>query len=359
MPDSCANGRGVLAPSQDSAGSSGSSSGGGGGVNVIKQEVVGPYETVQLQATTPNALEDYLTKNGFALPADVKPIVDKYVSENFNFLALKLLPGKGVQDMRPVRVTSQGAGVTLPLRMVGAGTGATVGISLWVVSEGRYETQNFPSFHIADDELAWDWTLQKSNYTDLRAQKTAAGGGRIWEIESSIALDPQQLESYVYGGYFPNQDPTAAEQQAQNDYLPVKDTSGTVIKTAVQARDDDFATIFAGIASARVTRIRGDIAHAKLDADLVMTASTDQGLLSNHRKVTKELNEPLCPVYQGCQQVGTAPRSQVLGSPGGGHESFGCTTTTRSKYAAATPAFLVVAAGAIALAIAKAKRRRP
>ncbi len=78
-------------------------------VTVTKREVVGPYETVQLRATDPAALQTWLANNGFAVPADVKPVVDKYVAENFDFLALKLLPGKGVQDMRPVRVTTKGA----------------------------------------------------------------------------------------------------------------------------------------------------------------------------------------------------------------------------------------------------------
>ena len=151
------------------------------GVTVNKREVVGPYETVQLSATTPNALSAWLATNGFNVPADVKPVVDKYVLEKFDFLALKLIPGKSVQDMRPVRVTTKGASAVLPLRMVAAGTGAIVGIGLWVIAEGRYETQNFPSFVIPTDEIAWDWTTAKSNYTDIRAQKTAAGGGKAWE----------------------------------------------------------------------------------------------------------------------------------------------------------------------------------
>ena len=41
--------------------------------------------------------------------------------------------------MRPIRVTTQGASLALPLRMAAVGTGATVGITLWVVSDGRYE----------------------------------------------------------------------------------------------------------------------------------------------------------------------------------------------------------------------------
>src|ERR1019366_5343058 len=73
----------------------------GGGVNVISQSVVGPYDTVQLQSTNPTALTDWLAANGFAVPSDHQPIIAAYVNEGFDFLALKLQPGQGVQAMRP------------------------------------------------------------------------------------------------------------------------------------------------------------------------------------------------------------------------------------------------------------------
>src|SRR5262249_51130853 len=148
------------------------------GVAVLKNEVVGPYQTVQLQSEDPNALSSWLAQNGYNVPDDIKPIIDQYVAEHFNFLALQLRPGQGVSSMRPVRVTTQGANVVLPLRMVAAGTGANVGVTLWVVGEGRYGPQNFPSFVIASEDLVWDWASASSNYKTLRAERSAADPGR-------------------------------------------------------------------------------------------------------------------------------------------------------------------------------------
>ena len=326
-----------------------------GGVNVIKREVVGPYETVQLQATDEGALKKWLADNGFTVPTDVAPVIDTYVAEKFNFLALKLIPGKDVQDMRPVRVTTKGANVALPLRMVAAGTGPQVGISLWIVADGRYEPQNFPSFTIATDEIVWDWAQQKSNYTELRAQKTAAGGGRTWEVESSTILYRQQLESIVQQGTYNGRGPAPQndEERAAVDYLPVTDAQGTTTKTATQVRDEDMSTLFYGIATStsRVTRLRADLAHAALDQDLVMRASPDQAVLSNIRQITKEQGQPLCPVFSGCDQTGTAPRDQVGGSTGGG--TFTCATSSRSGNA-----WMGIGLGFAAVAAAHAIRRR-
>jgi hypothetical protein len=173
----------------------------GGGVTVTKQETVGPYQTAQLHATDPNALNNWLAQNGYVIPADIQPIIDAYVAEHFDFLALKLVPGQGVEMMRPVRVTTLGASLAMPLRMVSAGTGANVGITLWVVAEGRYEPQNFSSFTIAADELSWDWSTYSSNLAVLRQQKTDASGGRAWEIESSMSFTQPNIQSYVQNGY--------------------------------------------------------------------------------------------------------------------------------------------------------------
>jgi hypothetical protein len=368
------NNRNSGASFSDSAGSAADAGSASPGVVVTKREVVGPYETVQLKATDANALETWLTTNGFAVPADVQPVVDKYVAEKFDFLALKLIPGKSVQDMRPVRVTTTGASAVLPLRMVAAGTGATVGVSLWVLGEGRYEPQNFPAFYIPTTDIGWDWTAGKSNYTELRAAKATAANGRGWETESSTILYPQQVESavtnsgYGGGGFYPGSPiptdggpaPDPQEQAAQINYDPVLDGQGNVVKTAVQVRSEDLAALFYGIptASSRVTRMRADLAHAALDADLVMTASKDQAVLSNVRQLTKELNEPLCPVYSadGCSQIGTAPRSDAAArSNGDTAESFSCATSGGNS---TSPIWIGAGLGYLAMAIVRARRRR-
>ncbi len=306
--------------------------GASGGVKVLESKVVGPFATVTLAATDPKALTDWLAANGFVIPADVAPVIEKYVTEKFNFIAMKLVPGAGVDAMRPVSVAIDGASPTLPLRMVAAGPGAVVGITLYVGGEGRYEPQNFPMFRVEDAELVWDWAKNQSNYKDLRKAKTDAGGGKIWELESSVTTSQAQIRSGVSN---PIYDPVTGERKTDGGYVPVVE-DGKITKTAEQVRDEDLATLFAGMkgSSLRVTRIRADLAHAALDKDLVLTASQNQNLAPNLRSVTREQGQPLCPVFDGCNVTGQAPRDQVTGAgPGGGKSSFACATTTRAPYA--------------------------
>ena len=51
---------------------------GGGGVTILAHEVVGPYETVQLRASDPKALGDWLALHHYAIPAESQAIIDEY-----------------------------------------------------------------------------------------------------------------------------------------------------------------------------------------------------------------------------------------------------------------------------------------
>jgi hypothetical protein len=356
---------GEFGASAGDAGASGSSSGGGGGVNVISQSVVGPYETVQLQSTNPTALSDWLTANGFAIPAAVQPIIAAYVNEGFDFLALKLQPGQGVQAMRPVSVTTSGAGLTLPLRMVAAGTGATVGITLWVVAQGRYEAANFPNFTVDPSTLVWDFTAQTSNYTTVVQQKESAASFATWQTESSLDLSPYQVESTVLAG------------DATTDYeaIPASDAGdGGAGETADEVRQQDLATLFPDAsASVRITRMRADLAHAALANDLNLQASADQSELSNLYQVTKSVNAPACPaVPDPCPPCGGNSSGSsgggdggVVGSFGGGstsnaaspgQQSFGCSAVAADGGGGGW--FELTLAGLLGLSILRSKVRR-
>lgn len=149
-------------------------------VTVVHHGTVGPYETVTLSTDTQGALNTWLDGHGYAVDPDVQPIMDAYVTEGFDFIALRLQPGQGVRAMKPVRVVMPGASPTLPLRMVAAGTGPFVGISLFVVTEGRFATKNFPGATVAQAELSWDHLTTESNYKALRKSALDGDKGRTW-----------------------------------------------------------------------------------------------------------------------------------------------------------------------------------
>jgi hypothetical protein len=326
LPAACTSGFGSAdGASAPSAAGTSADAGAGGSVQVLAQETVGPYETVQLRSTDPNALADWLGRNNFTIPDDMRPVIAAYVAEKFDFLAMKLVPGQGVQSMRPVRVTTTGASPVLPLRMVAGGTGQTVGITLWIVAEGRYEPSNFPFFQIEDKDLAWDWTKSASTYKDVRAKQTEAFGGKGWEIESSIPVQRFSVENIVRNTFLPGR---PGSPGLGSPYEPITDpATGQVVKTADEVRQLDMDTLFAGIPQGReqITRIRSDLARAALANDLSLKASANQVPLSNIRRPVAEIGSPQCPIYVNCQQVGTGTREEAQAAVrNSGKESFSC-----------------------------------
>ena len=170
---------------EDSAGRAaefddGTGGGNGPAVTVVHRGSVGPYSTVTLSTDKPGVLNDWLTGAGFAIDSSTQPVVDAYVAEGFDFIALKLLPEKDVSAMKPVRIVQPGANPTLPLRMVAIGTGANVAITLFLISEGRWEAKNFENVVAPTNLIAWDFADNSSNYGELRQKALAQNFGASW-----------------------------------------------------------------------------------------------------------------------------------------------------------------------------------
>ena len=255
------------------------------GVEVIAEEVVGPYATVQLKSEDPNALANWLLSNGYNVPPDIKPVLDAYVAEGFDFLALKLVPGEGINSMRPVRITSPGPVPSLPLRMVAAGTGATTPITLWVLGEGRYEPANFPSFQIKAQDLVWNWDTQSSNYKDIKKASIDASGGKAWLLEAGEPLSKYSLEYTLKW--------TAENDPANSGYGG--DPMGP---SALEECVEDLDALFGSIPENTlwVSRMHAELSRPALAADLMLAASDDQSYVERWLQVTNTVGTPpVCP----------------------------------------------------------------
>jgi hypothetical protein len=161
-------------------------------VQVVGQEVVGSYETVTLRSEDPDALFKWLLANDFDVPDAARPIISDYVKDGLDFLAMRLRPSANVRAMEPIRIVTPGADPTIPLRMMRIGAGAQLGVTLFVIGEGRYHPANFPDAVFDPSKLVWDQAKQLSNYQSLSLQAMAQGNGRAWltEYAKKPSLDP-------------------------------------------------------------------------------------------------------------------------------------------------------------------------
>jgi hypothetical protein len=327
---------------------------GGSGVTVVAQQVVGPYETVQLSSQDPSALSTWLTSHGYNIPADIAPVISAYVKEGFNFLALKLVPGQGIDSMRPVRVTSPGASPTLPLRMVAGGTGATTSLTLWIVGEGRYATTNFPSFVVNPADLVWDWDTSSSNYADLKQAGFDKSNGTGWLVEYALPTSPFTLTNTLL-------------QVTQ--FNPLQSGYGDAM--GVGALDEcqaDLDKVFGKLdqSSVWITRIHGELSRKALGQDLNLGAAMPQEQVSNTLQTFKTKGTtPSCPVFPPCPDATGSTGSGsstggIWGGLGNGGEvnsnaSSGCAMS--GPAIASAPLGLLVAALGLGIARRRSRRR--
>jgi hypothetical protein len=336
-PQGCA-GSSFSAFADGTSGAGGGSGGGAPPVTVLHEGTVGPYETVTLATNTPGALNAWLTMHGYNIDADIQPVVDAYVAEDFDFIALRLLPNKGIRTMKPVRVVTPGAAMTLPLRMVAAGTGSNVAITLYTITEGRLEADQYGNLTFPQDQLVWDFKAQSSNYAALRTTLLKKDAGRTW---LTAYASQGALLSNNYGGYYNGAGDyyggsiastyayqgqsngettdisactTAFDQIADSTDLvvdpcppgvmPGDPSCGQIAPGQIDATTlacgalDDMAVALTGLHPRDVwlTRLEANLPRAALAKDLSLTPSASQSEVSNYMQANQGINEDgLCP----------------------------------------------------------------
>ena len=287
------------------------------GVTVLQEQVVGPYMTAVVRSDDPTALRTWLRDNGYSVPSAIEPVVDFYVAQHMDFIALRLRMGEGVEQMTPIRVTTPGLNPTLPLRMIAAGVADKVGLLLMVLASSRYEAMNFPNGMITPAQLTYDFNAPTTPADDFRRAFEAlnlSNQNRLWLTESSGDVDRFTVEraSQIGGGRVP--------------------VGGATVTS------DDAQVAFQGIgANATLTRLRADLGASGLDRDLQLMAS-DLGVKDRvHTYGVVRNTPPPCGWESG-------PRAEFLG----------CTVTPGMKGSSGG----LLVAGLAGLGLAWRRRRR-
>lgn len=291
------------------------------GVTIYHQASIGPYETVTIGSTDPNALVSWLRDHGYAVPDSILPTIRYYTDQGMDFAVLRLAPNAGVNQMQPVRVTSPGLNPTFPLRMVSAGVEGKVGLELFVFAEGRYQAANFANAEVARDRLTYDWATSTFNYEVLYSQAASTEGGRVWVTEYAQAVQPYTIE--YYSSY---------------------DESGVAHSAA-----EDYAVVTRGLSSPYLTRMTSDMPAEFLTRDLVLMASTG-GDLGNYIVVTNEVNRQPDVV---CSNACADPYGGGSGTGWRGPRGDGCSVSASREGSLAGVIAFVMAGAFVAM-----RRRR-
>lgn len=233
------------------------------GVDVYREEVVGPYETVVVGSEDPAALVNWLNDHGYQVPEETLPVIDHYTQNDMVFVVLRLAPDQGVSAMQPIRVEYPGYMATFPLKMVTVGAYGSLQMTLWVMAEQRYKPTNFAEDVIEGSDLVWDFFAGSSDYQEVFRDRINQLGGRAWITQMAQPL------SYLY------------------------------------FESEEIALVHEDIRYPFVTRLQTDMLVDHLSTDLELGPS-DEGYVDRWLQVENYVNDPRsCPDYDGNGQPDT------------------------------------------------------
>lgn len=342
------------------------------GVVVHAEETVGPYALTIVGGSDPLAIRRWLSDNGYAIPDDIAPVIERYVELRMDFAALRLRPGVGVQQMTPVRVVVPGYNPVLPLRMIAAGTADATGISLMVFAPSQVQAQNFPNGTLEPRELSWDWahpTDPAQDYLDAFARRNREVGGRLWLTESVQTVHAMSWRANLMAlgcGEADNEDFSLAQSTCgepcvvtrlraalpraaldrdlvldacATTALPRVYNYGTVVPEAVDSAT--CSRVVADLSDAGATPADDTPASARCGVDASTSAPTDAAIARDGAAASDAGSD-------GASVADAPAREGASGSPGG------CACSTRSGTSSGrVPALLSVLLGAVA-----ARRRK-
>lgn len=139
-----------------------------GAVDVLASGTAGPYAYDVVTSPDPNALVMWLRENNYRITPEMEPLVAVYTDEGMVFLAMKLQPAQGVQDIQPVVMTYKSTLPMIPLRLTAVAANPNMTVITWIFAEAQALPVNYAHPTIKDSDIRGDFfQFRGTNYLSL------------------------------------------------------------------------------------------------------------------------------------------------------------------------------------------------
>jgi hypothetical protein len=156
----------------------------GGAVEVLASGTAGPYQYDVVDSPDPNALVAWLRDNDYQVTPDMEPLIHVYNAEGMPFLAMKLQPEQGVQDIQPVVMTYESENPMIPLRLTAVAANPNMNVVTWVFADTQVVPANYAHPVIHDADIRGSFGFQGgTNYLSLVDQTVDLYSGRAFITE--------------------------------------------------------------------------------------------------------------------------------------------------------------------------------
>lgn len=217
-----------------------------GEVTVLASGTAGPYAFDVVTSPDPRALILWLRDNEYRITEPMEPLVTVYSDEGMAFLAMKLQPEQGAQDIQPVKMTYEAQRPTIPIRLTAVAANPNMSILTWIFADDQTMPVNFARPIIKDADIRGDFTgIGGTNYITLVDQTVDLYQGRAFiteyaqptgqlirqGVQDDLVIDLTRRYDYVtrfFGRISPEEmtvDPTFAVQRGLSDVSNIRDLS--------------------------------------------------------------------------------------------------------------------------------------
>jgi hypothetical protein len=177
-----------------------------GSVEVLAQGTAGPYAYEVVTSDDPDALVVWLQDNNYRVTEDMVPLIQVYNSEGMVFLAMKLQPDQGVQDIQPVKMTYRSDDPMIPLRLTAVAATPNMNVLTWIFADEQAVPINWAHPRIHDTDLRGSFgSFDGTNYLQLVDQTVDLYDGRAFITEyaqptsslANLGIVDAQIEDFV------------------------------------------------------------------------------------------------------------------------------------------------------------------
>jgi MYXO-CTERM domain-containing protein len=166
----------------DAASSFGGDAGAGNpGVRLISEEQVGPYQSVVLEGTDPEAVRLWLVENGYRVTPEMIQVVVPYLATGHVLLALKLRKESAVGDLQPIHLTLDSVEPCIPIKLTAIAAQDDMEITAFVLGARRAIPKNY--LHLEPNWLRIDWLNFGRNYRQIMSAAADEAGGNAFTTE--------------------------------------------------------------------------------------------------------------------------------------------------------------------------------
>lgn len=155
-----------------------------GGVEVLASGTAGPFAYDVVTSEDSEALIVWLNDNNYRITDEMRPLIAVYTDEGMVFLAMKLQPEQGVQDIQPVVMTYEADYPTIPIRLTAVAAIPNMSIYTWVFADEQAIPMNYAHPMIANESIRGDFMqFGGTNYMSVVDQTVDLYAGRAFITE--------------------------------------------------------------------------------------------------------------------------------------------------------------------------------